>query len=98
MNELNQMVVLYAKSGREATLRANLAALIAPSRIESGNLRYELYGDSADSRRFIFFERWASAEAQQQHHNHGQHIRHFHANGEADIERREIYYVIEPIA
>jgi quinol monooxygenase YgiN len=77
MQELNQIVVLYAKPGREVALRANLAALVAPSRIESGNLRYEAYIDAGDARRFIFIERWASAEAQQDHHNSSDHVRFF---------------------
>ncbi|HEY1147200.1 MAG TPA: antibiotic biosynthesis monooxygenase [Pseudoduganella sp.] len=54
MSELNQLVVLYAKQGREAVLRANLQALAAPSRKENGNQRYEVYADAADARRFIF--------------------------------------------
>jgi quinol monooxygenase YgiN len=98
VNDINQMAVLYAKPGREAALRENLAALVAPSRAENGNLRYELYCDAGDARRFIFIERWASVEAQQQHNLHCQHIRHFHENGDADVERREIFYVIGPIA
>jgi quinol monooxygenase YgiN len=98
MPEINQIVVLYSKPGRESVLQANLAALVAPSRAEDGNRRYELYSDAGDARRFIFIERWASAEAQQQHHLRSPHIQHFHENGDADVERREILYVIEPIA
>lgn len=98
MNERHQIAVLYAKPGREAALRENLLALVAPSRAEEGNLRYELYADAVDPRRFIFIEAWASAESQQRHHEQGPHIRHFHANGDADVERRELFYVIEPVA
>lgn len=97
MQELNQIVVLYAKPGREVALRENLAALVAPSRKESGNLRYEAYADAGDPRRFVFIERWANLEAQQQHHNFGEHIRRFHDAGDADVERRELFYVLEPI-
>jgi len=98
MQELNQLVVLYAKPGREDTLRANLAALVAPSRQENGNLRYEAYVDAHDARRFVFIERWANQESQMQHHNFGEHIRHFHENGDADVERRESFYILNPIA
>jgi quinol monooxygenase YgiN len=98
MKERHQIAVLYAKPGREAVLRENLAALVAPSRAEEGNLRYDLYGDVADPCRFIFIETWASEEAQRRHHEHAPHIRHFHANGDADVERRESFYVIDPIA
>jgi quinol monooxygenase YgiN len=98
MNEQHQIAVLYAKPGRENALRDNLVALVAPSRAEEGNLRYDLYRDANDPRRFVFIEAWASPEAQRRHHEHGPHIRHFHANGDADVERRESFYVIEPIA
>ena len=97
MRELNQLVVLYAKPGREAVLRANLQALVAPSQKEDGNQRYELYEDAADARRFIFLERWASADAQSQHHHQSDHIRHFHENGDADVGRREIFYILKPV-
>lgn len=36
--------------------------------------------------RFVFMERWESAEAQQQHHNH---IHHFHANGDQKTWHRD---------
>ena len=98
MSARHQIAVLYAKPGREAVLRENLRALVAPSRAEEGNLRYELYADAHDPRRFIFIEAWGSAEAQQQHHEQGPHIRYFHANGDANVERRELFYVIEPIS
>lgn len=98
MQELNQIVILYAKQGREAFLRSNLAALVAPSRKEHGNLRYEAYVDAADARRFVFIERWTNPESQQHHHHFGEHIRHFHENGDADVERREVFYVLDPIA
>lgn len=98
MSERFHIAVLYAKPGRELALRDNLAALVAPSRAEQGNLRYDLYSDAHDSRRFIFIESWTSAEAQRRHHEQSPHIRHFHANGDADVERRESFYVIEPIA
>lgn len=98
MKQQHQIAVLVAKPGRERALRENLIALVAPSRAEEGNLRYDLYVDTGDPRRFIFIEAWASLEAQRRHHEHGPHIRHFHANGDADVERRESFYVIEPIA
>lgn len=98
MSEHDQMVVLHAKPGREAVLRENLIALVGPSRREDGNLRYELYADAQDAGRFVFLESWASRDAQQRHHTQSQHIRHFEANGDADVERREVFYVLQRIA
>jgi quinol monooxygenase YgiN len=98
MNELNLLAVLYAKPGRETVLRKNLTALVTPSRSEEGNQRYELYADVQDPGRFVFLESWASREAQQRHHTQSAHIRHFHENGDADVARRELSFVLERIA
>lgn len=98
MSELNLLVVLRAKAGREAELRHNLSALVAPSRAEDGNLRYELYADAQDPGRFVFVESWQTADAQQRHHNESTHIRHFHHYGDADVERRELVLALDRIA
>ena len=68
MSELNIVVVLHAKKGREAELRKDLAALVPLSRKEKGNLGYELLVDQADPGRFVFVERWASLELRTKHH------------------------------
>ncbi len=98
MNELNVLIVLRAKPGREEHLRSNLVGLVEPSRAEAGSLRYDLYRDADDKGRFVFIERWASPEDQQHHHNHSPHIQSFHADGDADIESREIVMALERLA
>ncbi|WP_313273848.1 putative quinol monooxygenase [Stenotrophomonas sp.] len=98
MNELNALVVLRAKPGREDRLRSNLIDLVEPSRAEAGNLRYDLYQDAGDKARFVFIERWASPEDQQRHHNDGPHIQAFHADGDDDVQSREIIMVLERLA
>ncbi|SMF49101.1 putative quinol monooxygenase, partial [Pseudogulbenkiania subflava] len=81
MSDFYVLAVLYAKPGREDELRENLAALVEPSRKDEGNLRYELFVQQDDPRRFVFVEHWASPEAQHKHHTQGEHILHFHAGG-----------------
>ncbi|PTA70683.1 MULTISPECIES: putative quinol monooxygenase [unclassified Stenotrophomonas] len=98
MNELNVLVVLRAKPGREDRLRGNLVGLVEPSRAEAGNLRYDLYQDADDKGRFVFIERWASPEHQQHHHNKGPHIQSFHDDGDEDIESRDIVMTLERLA
>lgn len=92
-------VSLYAKEGREAELRASLIAVVAPSRQDEGCLRYELFADQADPRRFVFLEHWASAEAQHKHHTQTEHIRHFEKDGGASaVEKYEYVYTLNSIA
>lgn len=89
MSELNIVVVLHAKKGREQELRKDLAALVPLSRKEDGNLGYELLVDQADPGRFVFVERWASKEQREKHHAQSEHITRFHAGGVANIEKTE---------
>jgi quinol monooxygenase YgiN len=98
MSELFIVVALYAKDGREQTLRRDLFAVVEPSRKENGNLRYELFVDRNDARRFVFVERWVDQHAQQKHHTESEHIRHFHEHGAANVERTEISFQLERIA
>ena len=95
MGALNVLVILRAKAGKEAELRRNLVALVEPSRQEPGNVRYDLFEDAQAGGRFVFLETWADPAAQQKHHNEGPHIRDFHANGDADVESRELILVLE---
>ncbi|MGE6335117.1 putative quinol monooxygenase [Stenotrophomonas sp. NPDC077659] len=95
MSEFDMLAILRAKPGREEGLCENLIRLVGPSREEAGNLRYDLYRDTADPARFVFVERWASQADQQQHHNFGPHIQAFHSDGAADIDSREAVLLLE---
>lgn len=91
MDDLFILAVLYAKQGQEAQLRADLTALVEPSRKDEGNLRYELFVDQNDPRRFVFVEHWANAAAREKHHTESRHIVHFHAHGVGAVEKSEVY-------
>lgn len=91
------MVTLYAKEGREQELRESLTPVVAASRKEDGNLRYELFTDQEDPRRFVFVEHWASPEAREKHHTESDHIVHFHNNGVDAVERTEVAYFLDRI-
>ena len=97
MSELNIVVVLHAKKGREQELRKDLAALVTLSRKEDGNLGYELLVDQADPGRFVFVERWVSKEQREKHHTQSEHITHFHAGGVASIEKTEAAYFLDRV-
>lgn len=91
MNDLQIVAVLYAKQGQEKQLRDDLASLVAPSQKEEGNLRYELFEDQADSRRFVIVEHWSEEALREKHHTQGKHILHFHATGVSAVEKADVY-------
>lgn len=98
MSDVHVVAVLVAKPGREEALRADLVTITEASAAEDGNLRYELFADANDARRFVIVEHWRDAEAQQRHHNHSAHIAWFHAHGEVNVERREFVHFLERLA
>ena len=50
------VATLAARPGKASELQALLEGLIAPSREEPGNLRYDLWRDQADPDRFVLDE------------------------------------------
>ena len=60
---------LHATPGCEDALRAVLEGFVAPTRLETGCLRYDLHVDLDDPTKFTFIEEWESREDLQ---NHGQ--------------------------
>jgi quinol monooxygenase YgiN len=92
------VVALYAKEGLEEALRRDLVAVVEPSRRDEGNLRYEVFADRSDPRRFVFVEHWADQAAQQKHHTQAEHIRRFQEQGSAKVERIEVFYQLDRIA
>lgn len=50
------VAVLTAKPGKAEALFALLSGMLAPSRGEAGNLRYDLWRDQANAERFVLDE------------------------------------------
>ena len=61
------VAVLTAKPGKVDALRALFDGMIAPSRAEPGNLRYDLWTDQADADRFVLDELYRDADAAAAH-------------------------------
>jgi len=98
MSDFFVLAVLYARSREEGQLRADLTEVVGPSRKDEGNLRYELFVDQNDPRRFVFFGHWASQASQEQHHAKGAHILRFHSHGISAVEKSEVIYKLGRIA
>jgi quinol monooxygenase YgiN len=60
MKPLTVVASFQARPGQEATLRAALIALIAPTLKEPGCLGYTYHVDPKDPARFLSYETWAS--------------------------------------
>ena len=59
---LTVIAILKAQPGKEAVVKQELLALIAPTRKEAGCINYDLHQDEENPARFIFHENWASKE------------------------------------
>jgi quinol monooxygenase YgiN len=66
-NSVKIVAILAAKPGKAAALRALLDGMLAPSRAEPGNLRYDLWQDQAEPTRFVLDELYADADAVASH-------------------------------
>jgi quinol monooxygenase YgiN len=60
-------VHIDAAGGQEEKLAEQLRALVAPTRSEAGCLAYELHRDPQNPSRFMFYERFKSQAALDEH-------------------------------
>lgn len=58
---------IHAKPGLEKELQAVLESFVAPTRLEEGCIRYDLFVDCDDPTKFTFIEEWSSREALAKH-------------------------------
>jgi quinol monooxygenase YgiN len=61
--QVKTVAMLTAHAGKAAELRQLLDAMLAPSRAEPGNLRYDLWQDRDDPARFVLDELYVDADA-----------------------------------
>lgn len=66
-----------------------LLEIIEPSREESGCLQYDLHREIDKPNTFVFYERWASKEALDQH-NKSHHFMHFASRLEGKLIRLDV--------
>ncbi|MDG3438897.1 putative quinol monooxygenase [Nitrospirillum amazonense] len=55
--------ILIARPGKLDELKALLAGMVAPSRAEPGNLRWDIWQDQADPNRFVLDELYVDNDA-----------------------------------
>lgn len=64
---LTVVAEMLARPGKEDELRAQLLALVAPTRKEEGCVQYDLHVSTAEPGRFVFYENWTSGETLERH-------------------------------
>ena len=57
------IAIVVARTGKAEELRSLLDFMVAPSRAEAGNLRYDLWRDQADPDRFVLDELYTDDDA-----------------------------------
>jgi quinol monooxygenase YgiN len=62
-SQLDVVAHIHAAAGQEALVKEVLESYVAPTRLEEGCLRYDLFVDIGDPSKFTFIEEWTSAEA-----------------------------------
>ncbi|MFD6289942.1 putative quinol monooxygenase [Streptomyces sp. NPDC060205] len=58
-----------AKAGKEAEMRAFVAAAVSPSRNDFGNIDYDAHEVEGEPGTIIIYERWVSRQALDEHLN-----------------------------
>ncbi len=61
------VAILTARPGATDRLRALLEGMLAPSRAEAGNLRYDLWQDQSEPTRFVLDELYTGQDAVRAH-------------------------------
>lgn len=72
------VAILVAHPGQAEALRTLLDGMLAPSRAEAGNLRYDLWQDQSDPARFVLDELYTDTDAIAAHRA-TPHFRHYAA-------------------
>lgn len=88
------VAVLTARPGRAEALRALLDGMVAPSRGEAGNLRYDLWRDQANPERFVLDELYVDNAAIAAHRETA-HFRNYLAQINELAERMAL--VVDPV-
>ena len=65
--KITVLAIAKAKPGIEDKVKAELMALVEPTRAETACISYDLHQDTEDKASFMFYENWQSKEALDEH-------------------------------
>jgi quinol monooxygenase YgiN len=75
-NPVKIMAILAARPGKTDELKALVLGMVAPSRAEPGNLRWDVWQDQADTGRFVLDELYKDNAAVAAHRE-TPHFKHY---------------------
>lgn len=87
--EVRVIATLQAKPDSIEVVSDAVHEIIEASRLEVGNLQYDLHRDMDQPGTFVFFERWASSEALEKH-NATEHFKRFVSQIDGKLEALDI--------
>ena len=76
MSSIKITAIVTVKPDRRQELLDVFRQLVAASRSEEGNIRYDLHQDRQNENRFVFFENWRNQAAVDEH-NASTHFQNF---------------------
>lgn len=94
-NPVKIVAILAARPGKADDLQALLAGMVAPSRAEPGNLRWDIWRDQADATRFVLDELYVDSAAVAAHRQ-TPHFQAYFARINDLAERTAL--VVDPVA
>ncbi|KEY59261.1 putative quinol monooxygenase [Serratia sp. DD3] len=89
MSEVKVVALITATPEHRTAVEQALRAMVAPSRAEAGCLQYDLHQEVDHPDAYVFIERWASAQALQEH-TETNHFRAFLAELEGKLVSLEV--------
>jgi len=94
-NRVKLTAILAARPGKTDELKALLDGMLAPSRAEPGNLRWDIWRDQADPSRFVLDELYTDIAAVATHRE-TPHFKNYISKIN-DLAERTVF-VLDPIA
>ena len=95
--KITKKVTFIAKDDHIAQLKKLLEDMIVPSRHEDGCLKYDIFQDQKEPKKFIVIESWANEEALEGH-KVSEHYIHYKSHYEpytADKYSNELYILMD---
>lgn len=93
---VNVIASFYPNSNQEEQVESILKNMVAPTRAESGNVRYDLYTSSNEPKSFHLIESY-SDESALAFHRETAHYKHYRATIASLLAQPVVVLLIEPI-
>ncbi len=90
MSKVIVIAKIVVKEDSIEFVKSEMLKLLAPTRAETGCIKYLLNQDNSDKKIFIFYEEWETRQLLQDHSNSA-HLAHFMSIAKEHIESSQIH-------